>query len=627
MSTAPEPISFAALTALVRASVEAVAATEPDPGRSVPRPLPLRRGRRAARARGRGRRRSRRPPRHGRGAPGPEPARGLRCSALCAAPELHPRYGRLYGYLHDDLTRRLREPAADRAPARGRRLSRRPDVLACFDRTARLRASGALRISERRRLGAARRARRAGRRPARRLPARRRPGRRARATGASRSCAPTPTCSGARPCVAELAAMLAARDAGAAARGRARRPGRRGRRGRPAARARRRRRRGRPRAAARGGADRGARGAACVALGGVEQLEPAPARALQRWLASREERVDPLRAHGRRRVHARPISPTIIVEVPEPSLRRAAHGLGGAPRAPTTSTTWRPSSGSRSARSSEAAEVAKVVAAAAGRDARGPPTSTSARAAPRAARSAQLATRLDLRFGWDDLILPTRSAEVLRSISAYIRHRDLVLSDWGYERTVATNQGVKTLFAGDSGTGKTMAAQVLARDLGLEIFRLDLATVVSKYIGETEKNLDRIFAAADGSNAILFFDEADALFGKRSDVQDAHDRYANLEVAYLLQRMESYAGRRRPGHELPPEHRRGVPAPARLRGRLPVPGGRRPRAHLAAAAAAAGAARRRRRPRLPGPPVQARRAATSATPRWPRRSWPPRTAA
>jgi SpoVK/Ycf46/Vps4 family AAA+-type ATPase len=131
---------------------------------------------------------------------------------------------------------------------------------------------------------------------------------------------------------------------------------------------------------------------------------------------------------------------------------------------------------------------------------------------------------------------------VLRSISAYIRHRDLVLSDWGYARTVASSQGVKTLFAGDSGTGKTMAAQVLAGDLGQEIFRLDLATVVSKYIGETEKNLDRIFAAADGSNAILFFDEADALFGKRSDVQDAHDRYANLEVAYLLQRMESYAG-------------------------------------------------------------------------------------
>ena len=131
---------------------------------------------------------------------------------------------------------------------------------------------------------------------------------------------------------------------------------------------------------------------------------------------------------------------------------------------------------------------------------------------------------------------------MLRSISAYLRHRDRVLADWGYERTVARTQGLKVLFAGESGTGKTMAAQVLAAELGMELFRVDLATVVSKYIGETEKNLERIFTAADGSNAILFFDEADALFGKRSEVGDSHDRYANIEVAYLLQRMEAYPG-------------------------------------------------------------------------------------
>jgi SpoVK/Ycf46/Vps4 family AAA+-type ATPase len=105
-----------------------------------------------------------------------------------------------------------------------------------------------------------------------------------------------------------------------------------------------------------------------------------------------------------------------------------------------------------------------------------------------------------------------------------------------------SSQGLKVLFAGESGTGKTMAAQVIATDLGLDVFRVDLATVVSKYIGETERNLDRIFGAAEGSNAILFFDEADALFGKRSEVKDAHDRYANIEVSYLLQRMESYPG-------------------------------------------------------------------------------------
>ena len=135
-----------------------------------------------------------------------------------------------------------------------------------------------------------------------------------------------------------------------------------------------------------------------------------------------------------------------------------------------------------------------------------------------------------------------RQLEVLKSISSYLRHRDLVLSEWGYERTVARNQGIKVLFAGESGTGKTMAGQVLAKELGLELFRIDLATIVSKYIGETEKNLDRIFGAAEGSNAILFFDEADALFGKRSEVRDSHDRYANIEVAYLLQKMEGYAG-------------------------------------------------------------------------------------
>ena len=117
-----------------------------------------------------------------------------------------------------------------------------------------------------------------------------------------------------------------------------------------------------------------------------------------------------------------------------------------------------------------------------------------------------------------------------------------MLSDWGYDRSVARTQGLKVLFAGESGTGKTMAAQVLAAELGLELFRVDLATIVSKYIGETEKNLDRIFGAADGSNAILFFDEADALFGKRSEISDSHDRYANIEVAYLLQKMEGYAG-------------------------------------------------------------------------------------
>ena len=157
-------------------------------------------------------------------------------------------------------------------------------------------------------------------------------------------------------------------------------------------------------------------------------------------------------------------------------------------------------------------------------------------------RLAELSTRVPAHFSWHDLVLPSRQLELLRSISAYLRHRDLVLSEWGYEKAVGRTQGLKVLFAGESGTGKTMSAQVLANELGLDLFRIDLATVVSKYIGETEKNLDRIFTAAEGSNAILFFDEADALFGKRSEVSDAHDRYANIEVAYLLQKMDSYEG-------------------------------------------------------------------------------------
>jgi SpoVK/Ycf46/Vps4 family AAA+-type ATPase len=116
------------------------------------------------------------------------------------------------------------------------------------------------------------------------------------------------------------------------------------------------------------------------------------------------------------------------------------------------------------------------------------------------------------------------------------------MDDWGFDRKLATGKGVAALFAGASGTGKTMAAEVMAHELGLDLYRIDLASVVSKYIGETEKNLDRIFTAAETSNAILFFDEADALFGKRSEVRDSHDRYANLEISYLLQKMEQYDG-------------------------------------------------------------------------------------
>lgn len=154
----------------------------------------------------------------------------------------------------------------------------------------------------------------------------------------------------------------------------------------------------------------------------------------------------------------------------------------------------------------------------------------------------KLAQKVTLSFGWGDLVLPPVTLQRVREVAAAIRNRRKVYRDWGMERRVNNPNGLMVLFAGASGTGKTMTAGVIAREIGLDLYRIDLSAVVSKYIGETEKNLDRIFAAARSANAILFFDEADALFGKRSEVKDAHDRYANIEVAYLLQKMEEHDG-------------------------------------------------------------------------------------
>ena len=155
---------------------------------------------------------------------------------------------------------------------------------------------------------------------------------------------------------------------------------------------------------------------------------------------------------------------------------------------------------------------------------------------------AALAKKIEPHYVWDDIVLPADRLGQLREICDHVRFRTRVHDDWGFGRKLALGKGLSMLFAGPSGTGKTMAADIIAGELGLDLYKIDLATVVSKYIGETEKNLARIFAEAESSNAILFFDEADALFGKRSEVRDAHDRYANLEVAYLLQRMEEYEG-------------------------------------------------------------------------------------
>jgi hypothetical protein len=153
-----------------------------------------------------------------------------------------------------------------------------------------------------------------------------------------------------------------------------------------------------------------------------------------------------------------------------------------------------------------------------------------------------LAQRIEPRATWDDLVLPDLQIETLRQIVANVRQRPVVNGKWGFAERYSKGLGVTALFAGASGTGKTMAAEVIAAELDLDLYQIDLSSVVSKYIGETEKNLRRIFEAAEASGAVLLFDEADALFGKRSEVRDSHDRYANLEISYLLQRMDSYCG-------------------------------------------------------------------------------------
>jgi len=273
---------------------------------------------------------------------------------------------------------------------------------------------------------------------------------------------------------------------------------------------------------------------------GLEDIEPGERGKLLRAIEARPERTL-LVAPNRTAALALGERTVLLVEAGPPSFaerRQAWSDLSGVADTEDVAAKFRLSM----TQIIEAAEVARLSAVARGVPG---PEQTDLDAGARQASSSklgELAARLPPGYQWSDLVVPPKQAEQLQSISAYLRHRDRVLSEWGYERTVSRTQGLKVLFAGESGTGKTMGAQVIAAELGLEIFRVDLATTVSKYIGETEKNLDRIFGAAEGSNAILFFDEADALFGKRSETSDSHDRYANIEVAYLLQKMEGYPG-------------------------------------------------------------------------------------
>jgi SpoVK/Ycf46/Vps4 family AAA+-type ATPase len=154
----------------------------------------------------------------------------------------------------------------------------------------------------------------------------------------------------------------------------------------------------------------------------------------------------------------------------------------------------------------------------------------------------RLAERIEPKASWDDIVLPDAEMKLLAQIAAQVRNRGRVYDAGGFAASRSRGLSINALFTGESGTGKTMAAEVLANELRLSLYRIDLSAVVNKYIGETEKNLRRLFDAAEDGGAILFFDEADALFGKRSEVKDSHDRYANIETNYLLQRLESFSG-------------------------------------------------------------------------------------
>ena len=456
--------------------------------------------------------------------------------AVCAATELNPRYGRLYAYLQDDVTRKLASPRLVGQLLEGEGLSS-ADVMSAFDADGRLRRLGALKLLGDAQTPLAERPVKVADRLAAVLlggrmdepaqPTRLRmvelpahaPGReeavrivsallkrdsRLPIVLAGPDADSLLATAFGRPLVAVHVRDLESREVMAEA------------------------------------ALIGALEKRPVIFEGLEDIEPGERGRLLRAIEQRPERTV-IAAPTRAAALALGERTVLLVEAAAPSFaerRQAWADLTGTDKTDDVAAKFRLSM----TQIVEAAEVARLAATARGAAVPEPADLDLGARQASSSRLGELAARLPPGYRWDDLVVPERQRELLQSISAYLRHRDRVLSDWGYERTVARSQGLKVLFAGESGTGKTMAAQVLAAELGLEIFRVDLATTVSKDIGETEKNLDRIFGAAEGSNAILFFDEADALFGKRSEVGDSHDRYANIEVAYLLQKMEAYPG-------------------------------------------------------------------------------------
>lgn len=452
--------------------------------------------------------------------------------AACAAPEVSWRYARLYGYLHDDLTRQLASPRlvaallADRAVAG-------QDVLARLDEHATLRHVGAIELLDEPRLALADRPLKCADAVAAVLIAGVAPG-----EPEGDVLIPIPAAAPVLgPVLDELRELMSAGrtlplvvigdDAVAVLAWAVQRPvlvGRASLLDAPAG--------------VRALRLRAALAGAVLAFGGLHELPPE--RRAEVWPALGEGAVVWVDQMHEASVLGQ--GPVLSVRIPAASAADRGRAWAAlAPGAPVDDATvkFRLSS----TQIAQAVEIATARARARGDSGPAPADlDYGARAASRHGLEG-LASRVEgAAARWDDLVIAEKARRSLAMIPAFVRERDRVLFDWGFARRSGSGFGLTALFAGESGTGKTMAAQVVASELGLELFRIDLATVVSKFIGETEKQLDRIFAAAAGSNAILLFDEADALFGRRSQVQDAHDRYANVEVAYLLQRIEGYDG-------------------------------------------------------------------------------------
>src|SRR3954447_9226947 len=456
--------------------------------------------------------------------------------AVCAAPELNPRFGRLYAYLQDDVTRKLPSPRLVGHLLEGDELSA-ADVMTSLDRDRPLRRHGALKLLGDATTPLAERPIKVADRLAAFLVGARMD---ELAAPLKLRLVPMPTHDPGRDAaVSTVTAMLSRpSDLPVVIAG-------------PDAESLLAKATGRPlvvgdvrdmenRDVMADAALISAMEGRPLVFEGLDDLAPPERARVLRAIEQRSERTV-ITTSSRTAALALGDRTVLLVEAPAPTFaerRQAWADLTGTEQTADVAAKFRLSIG----QIVEAAEVARLAALAQSRPTPSPAELDLGARQASSSRLGELAARLPPGFRWEDLVLPERQLELLQSISAYLRHRDRVLSDWGYDKSVARTQGLKVLFAGESGTGKTMAAQVLAAQLGLEIFRVDLATIVSKYIGETEKNLDRIFTAADGSNAILFFDEADALFGKRSEVSDSHDRYANIEVAYLLQKMEGYPG-------------------------------------------------------------------------------------